>query len=385
VFSSPRRVLGVSAVLGVAAIGLCVWAVIEDPIEYNFRNLRSVREESSRASVLNGRVKSIVGGSGAGQAIAVVMPSVEETLFVKAELERLRDTENAAFGKVRSLDDLLPQKQAEKAPLLSEIRKLLLDARRFAKPDKQKQIDENLPPENIQTLGYADLPEPVARPFTERDGTRGRVLFVEQQKGPSLWDGRYLVAWAEDLRKARMSDGTRPPLAGRGPVFADMIRVVWTDGPKAVLASFVATFLLVLFAFRRSLERFMAMFGLLLGILLMAGTMAAAQMKLNFLNFVAFPITFGNGVDYGVNVLRRFSAERDEGAELPLAVRRSIEETGGAVVLCSLTTVIGYSTLYVSANRALNSFGAAMAISEITCLVAAVLTVPALMLWRKSR
>jgi predicted RND superfamily exporter protein len=47
--------------------------------------------------------------------------------------------------------------------------------------------------------------------------------------------------------------------------------------------------------------------------------------------------------------------------------------------------VIGYSTLYVSANRALNSFGAAMAISEITCLVAAVLTVPALMLWRKSR
>jgi predicted RND superfamily exporter protein len=211
------------------------------------------------------------------------------------------------------------------------------------------------------------------------------VLFVEQQKGPSLWDGRYLVAWAEDLRKARMSDGTRPPLAGRGPVFADMIRVVWTDGPKAVLASFVATFLLVLFAFRRSLERFMAMFGLLLGILLMAGTMAAAQMKLNFLNFVAFPITFGNGVDYGVNVLRRFSAERDEGAELPLAVRRSIEETGGAVVLCSLTTVIGYSTLYVSANRALKSFGAALAISEITCLVAAVLTVPALMLWRKSR
>ena len=50
----------------------------------------------------------------------------------------------------------------------------------------------------------------------------------------------------------------------------------------------------------------MALFGLLLGILLMAGAMAASQMKLNFLNFVAFPITFGNGVDYGVNVLRRW-------------------------------------------------------------------------------
>ena len=44
---------------------------------------------------------------------------------------------------------------------------------------------------------YEDVLEEPARPFTEKDGTRGRVLYVAQQKGgPSLWDGRYLMAWS---------------------------------------------------------------------------------------------------------------------------------------------------------------------------------------------
>ena len=47
------------------------------------------------------------------------------------------------------------------------------------------------------------------------------------------------------------------------------------------------------------------------------------------------------------------------------------------MILCSLTTIIGYISLYTSSNQALNSFGAAMAISEVTCLAAAVLALPA--------
>ena len=67
------------------------------------------------------------------------------------------------------------------------------------------------------------------------------------------------------------------------------------------------------------------------------------------------------------------------------AIERAVAETGGAVILCSLSTVIGYLSLFVSANRAINSFGAAMAISELSCLFAAVLGLPALIYWRATR
>ena len=88
------------------------------------------------------------------------------------------------------------------------------------------------------------------------------------------------------------------------------------------------------------------------------------------------PITFGNGADYGVNVMRRYLEERPH-ADARGAAVAAIRETGGAVTLCSLTTIIGYMALYTSPNQAVNSFGAAMSISEITCVAAAVIALPA--------
>jgi predicted RND superfamily exporter protein len=162
-------------------------------------------------------------------------------------------------------------------------------------------------------------------------------------------------------------------------VFADLMQTVWHDGPRAVGIAFLATVLLLIVTFREQKQRWLTLLSLVVGVLWMAGAMAVLGMRLNFLNFVAFPITFGNGVDYAVNVMRRYADEVDAGRDRLSAVRESVEGTGGAVILCSLTTVIGYISLHTSSNQALNSFGAATAISEVTCLAAAVLALPAML------
>ena len=59
-----------------------------------------------------------------------------------------------------------------------------------------------------------------------------------------------------------------------------------------------------------------------------------------------------------------------------------MRETGGAVVLCSLTTIIGYLSIHISDNQALRSFAAAMALAETTCVITAVVLLPA---WLSSR
>jgi len=65
-------------------------------------------------------------------------------------------------------------------------------------------------------------------------------------------------------------------------------------------------------------------------------------------------------------------------------VERVVLSTGGAVTLCSLTTVIGYSSLLLAKNHALFLFGAVAVIGEVSCLFAALLALPALLLvWRK--
>jgi hypothetical protein len=79
-------------------------------------------------------------------------------------------------------------------------------------------------------------------------------------------------------------------------------------------------------------------------------------------------------VDYVVNVLARHRLQPDQ----PLG--EAIRHTGGAVALCSLTTIIGYSSLLVADNQALFSFGLLANIGEFTCLAAALFAVPALVL-----
>jgi predicted RND superfamily exporter protein len=83
-------------------------------------------------------------------------------------------------------------------------------------------------------------------------------------------------------------------------------------------------------------------------------------------------VTFGIGVDYAVNVMQRYHAD---GSSDILAALRT---TGGAVVLCSLTTMLGYFALVGSHNQGIRSLGEVAVVGEISCLTAAVLVLPSL-------
>lgn len=373
----PRAVVATSVLLTIASGGLVAYAIVHDPLEYDFRNLRSERDPDSDIAHVSETARGVVDDTRGGHGLAVLASNRDEARQFTAWLEEHRDEFPNAYGQVESVELLLPSDQEEKLPLVRELRELMLQVRPRVDAEMQATIDEQLPPEDVRELVPSDLPRSVARPFTERDGTRGRLLVVEHHPDENNWDGLYTERWAQAARALRMENGEPPPVAGTAVVMSDVMRKIWDDGPRAIGIAFVATVLLVLFAFRRHRDRWATIGALLVGILWMAGTMAAFGMHLNFLNFVAFPITFGNGADYGVNVMRRVSQETDGGADLLTAVRRAVEGTGGAVVLCSLTTVIGYISIYTSSNQALNSFGAAMAISEVTCLAAAVLALPA--------
>jgi hypothetical protein len=378
----PRAVVMGSVVLSILSAVLVIHAILRDPFEYDFRNLRSVREEGhSEARLVQWRVNEIVASHEQGRGIAVLLDSIDDVPSIEEQLDAMPPS---IHGGYHSVFDLLPRDVPEKLPLLKEIRELALDMRKHVEDEETlRKIDDNIPPETIHVPTLADIPDDVALRFAERDGTRGRIMIVQESDQFSTWDGRYLVRWANALRTLRMSNEARPPLAGRALIFADMISAVYHDMPKAIGAAFFATVVLVMISFRRRSDSVLSITALLMGILWMAGTMAALGMKLNFLNFVAFPITFGNGVDYSINVIRRYRLEEQAGNQNPISA--AVRLSGGAVVLCSLTTIIGYTSLYVSSNQAMNSFGLAMAISEITCLLAAVLTMPAIIILLRRR
>ena len=71
--------------------------------------------------------------------------------------------------------------------------------------------------------------------------------------------------------------------------------------------------------------------------------------------------------------------------EGPGKLRHTVRATGGALMLCSLTTSIGYFVLLFSINKGIHSFGLCAAVGELTCIAATVLWLPALLAYLEAR
>jgi predicted RND superfamily exporter protein len=167
-------------------------------------------------------------------------------------------------------------------------------------------------------------------------------------------------------------------------VFSDVLDAIEHDGPRATALSLAGVVLLVGVAFglgrrsRRSLaDAGWVLAALGVGVLWFGGLAGFLDLKLNMLNFIALPITFGIGVDYATNIFQRRRADQAR------SIADVVRTTGGAVALCSLTTILGYSSLLVARNQALISFGVLADLGEVACLFAALFALPAVLRWRE--
>ncbi len=112
---------------------------------------------------------------------------------------------------------------------------------------------------------------------------------------------------------------------------------------------------------------------LFVAILWMFGLMYLFAIKFNYLNYIAFPIIIGIGVDDGVHITHRY---RKEGRGSLKLVSTSV---GKAVLLTSLTTCIGFGAVAFNEMQGMASFGIVAVFGIASCFFATILVVPAIL------
>jgi predicted RND superfamily exporter protein len=100
--------------------------------------------------------------------------------------------------------------------------------------------------------------------------------------------------------------------------------------------------------------------------------MFAVGVQLNMINFAAVPITIGVGADYALNLLGAMDA-------FSVDARRACARMGGAILLCSLTTVVGYASLLLAQSGALRTFGWAAVLGEVMAVTTVLFALPVLL------
>ncbi|HNS99542.1 MAG TPA: MMPL family transporter [Polyangiaceae bacterium] len=380
---APRPIAIVGAIMGAVAVVAAALYLIEDPMEYDMANVRNERKDRTSAGLLSVRVDKVVGRMGQ-DGMAIMTDRLDQVPMLEVELNRRwkeAPEDLKPFEKVVSIFSLIPKDQPEKIKLVSEMRQRLQRARDrgFINDADWERLQPHIPAEDLQPITVESLPEQVARPFTERDGTRGRIVFIVPKEGFSVWDAHYLMRWADSYRSTPLPTGEVIKGSGSAVIFADMIKTVGEDAPKAITVSAAGSILVILLAFRFRRQAWGVFLPWLGGVAGLLAFLYFANIKLNFLSFVTIPITIGIGAEYAHNLMQRY---RIEGPE---RVYRVVVETGGAVILCALTTTLGYLALTLSINRGIVSFGLAAAVGEVICTLAAVLVLPAFLFWFADR
>lgn len=383
-----RLAVQAKAVITLLSLVLFVAGAIEalkllaDPFEKDFSKLRNTATHERGAAYWESQVDLIFGRYLAPQVIVV-----EKDTDIPRVIEQLEQAikdggERAPIVEVSALQGFVPPDQPQKIEVLNRIRDLLSDELLAQLSESDQALARaQRPPENLAPFGVKDLPESIRADFRELDGTEGLVVLALPNLRLNLYHADEVKRVAAVLREIPLPDGRTVKSSGAFVIYSDMVDAVGRDGPKATLYSILGVVLVTFIAFR-SLRRFIFVAAaLLLGVLGMFGVMGLMEWKINFLNFIALPITFGIGVDYAVNVYSRYLIERLPGVSAADAAFRAVASSGGAVVLCSLTTVIGYGSLLVARNGALISFGHVAIVGEFTCLFAAILALPAWLAW----
>jgi predicted RND superfamily exporter protein len=239
-------------------------------------------------------------------------------------------------------------------------------------PQERKDLEDLRPPETLTAIQAKDLPDILRRKFEEIDGTIGTLMYVQFRTDIGFSNGRTVLRIAKTTDNVVLPDGTLVHTASGSTRYAELIRSMTRDAPVATFVSFGAVIIVVIIATHSLRGAAAVLASLLMGVLWMVGIAAYSDLRLNFLNFVALPITFGIGCEYPFNIYDR---SRLLGGDVSAAVKR----VAGAVMLCSFTTTVGYGSLLVADNQALESFGRLAVTGEITTFLCAVLVLPALL------
>jgi predicted RND superfamily exporter protein len=282
--------------------------------------------------------------------LAQFIPSAEKQKRVLDELRRGMDYQ----GTARSLDRAL-EREGLNPDAFARTRKML-------KGLAYREV--SIPPGTVlQEMARTPLAEVLERYVVE--GEDGYRLRQEIRFDPITVDPLRLQEEITIIApQARCTSNELIALQLRGMVKRDFTLLA----PLALAVVLVLLFL----HFRNPRWVGMALTPLLSGVAYMLGASALLGIDLNPANAVAIPLILGIGIDDGIHIVHRYRERKDVG--------QAVKLTGRAVIMTSLTTMVGFGSLSTSHFPALASLGQLALLGIGGCLLTSLLLLPSL-LW----
>jgi len=181
--------------------------------------------------------------------------------------------------------------------------------------------------------------------------------------------------WDLDQRHKYLNDlrSVDPDVTGNAIHMFESTRLMTEGYVKGGLYAMTAIIIYISLLFRNLRTVFFVLLPVLAGSIWTVGIMELIGLKLNMANLVILPLILGIGVVNGIHITHRYREEEDKNASV------LGKSTGLAVLLSSLTTMIGFGSMMVADHYGVYSLGLVLTLGVFNCLVASVTFLPALL------
>ncbi|MBN2012495.1 MMPL family transporter [candidate division KSB1 bacterium] len=218
---------------------------------------------------------------------------------------------------------------------------------------------------NTTPIHLQDLPASILDRYSNRD--RNQFLVTVYPAGNIWQDAAFAHQFVDDLERIS------PQATGMPPVFMALIEIIGRDGRHAMMLTLVCIFLLLWLDFRRPRYALIAMIPLAVGVVWMVGFMKLTGQQFTVLNVMGLPMILGIGIDDGVHIVHRWLHEGRGKIKLVYA------STGKAILLTSLTTMLGFGSLVFSVYRGFGQLGASLFVGVGACFLTSALILPGIL------
>jgi hydrophobe/amphiphile efflux-3 (HAE3) family protein len=167
-------------------------------------------------------------------------------------------------------------------------------------------------------------------------------------------------------------------VGGFGSILSELAHKV-VDGQllSLGLAIFVVGVLLMIL-FRSVTAGLISAIPLAVSVTTLFGLMGIFRIELNVATAMLSSIMIGVGVDYTIHYLWRFREERQKGLDLQAAAKKTLTTTGRGIVFNALSVMVGFIVLFTSSFIPVRFFGFLVVVSISSCLMGALILIPAL-------
>ncbi|HKJ68368.1 MAG TPA: MMPL family transporter, partial [bacterium] len=158
---------------------------------------------------------------------------------------------------------------------------------------------------------------------------------------------------------------------GLPPILKQMEEELTPTQVESVLLALVLIVLLFALIFRSVKTGILGVVPLVLTIMLNFAVMALLHIGLDSFTAMIASLTIGLGVDYAVHFTSRFRRESESTPSMSVALQRTMETTGRAIMINAFAVGTGFVVLLLAGGQHLRRFGG---LTSFTMMTAAVLT-----------